>query len=501
MAFRGNPNAGAADPQFLNFLFNRQDAKMKQERQLALDRLQAGAQYEEERRKNEVHKQKMAQDQFKLLSDIKGASKETSDALQAISGRFTSGDLTQPQGASLPTDQSFESIVQQNDPRGVAQVPQNDQALSALNNDASQLARLRGQVTGQDQQSALSDVFGQATIAGRTEERDRNIKRDTEIETEERQIRQIVAKSIAGVRGDLAQGNVLLSHESNLRDKIRIGKIQGLDTSIEEERLKFAKALRQGITKKGQISVTSPPSPVLVRQVQQSFSSSDLAARRLRSIQKDWQDGTINLGVKGSFQFGVEFAQEWLSDLASSAEIVGPGADQLASLVEKAQTQSGPISFDSNGEQLTLDLDSMILAWQFVRSNKDTARITLLEFTTALKQLGLTGITKTEAGVLSAMRKVTEMTVRKRMEDRAFLQADFSEPLDKILDFEISDDDKELINGWNKNKRKARSRNRPDAIETPDTTNFDNLPESPTDEQLRNAMRNAAKARLKAGGN
>ena len=52
MAFRGNPNAGAADPQFLNFLFNRQDAKMKQERQLALDRLAAGQQYEEERRKN-----------------------------------------------------------------------------------------------------------------------------------------------------------------------------------------------------------------------------------------------------------------------------------------------------------------------------------------------------------------------------------------------------------------------------------------------------------------
>ena len=523
MAFRGNPNAGAADPQFLNFLFSRQNQKAKEERQLALDRLKAGQDYEEEKRKRsefEMNKAiKLAEFEAKHGVALSALQESRQTAESNIAGAFganrAANQATEAQGGfNLPTGvegpQLTADIASNADETGPIGTAFQNQQMAPVIGQAERISRAQQFALGQGAQSP-DELFAQAENIGQTEERiakrDRNIERDADIEKEERQIRQIVSKSIATINGDVKKGDVLLSHEASLRDNIRLGKIQGLDTSIDEERLQFAKALRVGITKKGQINITNPPSPTLVRQVQLGYGTADEAVHRLTEIQKQWQDRIINFGVKGSLQFGLEFTQEWLGDLASAAIFEGAGAEKMSALVEQAQTQSGPLTIeDSNGEILTLDLDSMMLAWQYVRSNKDTARITLLEFTTALKQLGLTGIFKTEAGVLSALRKVTGMTLRSRQRDRTFLEADFSKgSLTDVLDFKLNDDDKALIDGWNRDNRSdapdARSGAEGGTVGGPDATNFDNLPESPTDEQLRNAMRNAAKARLKAGGN
>ena len=379
MAFRGNPNAGAADPQFLNFLFSRQNQKAKEERQLALDRLKAGQQLEEEKRKRAVHEMDMAQKQFKLLSDIKGASAGTSADLQAISGRLTSGDLQQPQGATLPTDQSFASIMQQNDPAGVAEAPQNDQALSALNNDASQLAGLRRQVTGQDQQSALSDVFGQATTAGRTEQRERDLDLNKVISTEDRQVERTIegerrAKAQAIFDDDKAEIRRVAADAriTQRQADADVNSVKSLVNAIDDATEKVANATTPGGRAKAQRLLEGLEARK--RQRDSAMTPESLAARNENNLRKKEEHRATTT------------MRQMVRDTISRPELLGPTAAlssivaNLGGLATELTGQSMDFAFKAR-ESGNFDTDEMRVINSIFVMGKDPDTQTDIELT------------------------------------------------------------------------------------------------------------------------
>jgi len=138
MPFQGNPKAGAPDPAFLNFLFNRQDARAKAERQSGLDRAKAIAEIADQKRKSEIHSLDVAAKEAALLKANREANANLADEFSAagqnasrevdaldqqeIAQSFEPGPaLAAPNAPGAPPNQAIEQanfaqILSANDP-------------------------------------------------------------------------------------------------------------------------------------------------------------------------------------------------------------------------------------------------------------------------------------------------------------------------------------------------------------------------------------------------
>ena len=194
MAFRGNPNAGAADPQFLNFLFSRQNQKAKEERQLALDRLKAGQDYEDEKRKRsefEMNKAiKLAEFEAKHGVALSALQESRQTAESNIAGAFganrAANQATEAQGGfNLPTGvegpELTADIASNADETGPIGTAFQNQQMAPVIGQAERISRAQQLALGQGAQSP-DELFAQAENIGQTEERIRKRMFDQEVQ-------------------------------------------------------------------------------------------------------------------------------------------------------------------------------------------------------------------------------------------------------------------------------------------------------------------------------
>jgi hypothetical protein len=173
MPFQGNSNAGAPDPAFLNFLFNRQDARAKAERQAGLDKAKAREAEMDNTRKAQLHLMALRQGE----QAIEKADAERSSRLadQATAGAQEGERNVQAQH-QVELDQSLEEgplgqanfaqILAQNgqsDPSllGIQQGPADairQDALEPFNRANAGVAEQRGVTEEQN----ISDIFSRA---------------------------------------------------------------------------------------------------------------------------------------------------------------------------------------------------------------------------------------------------------------------------------------------------------------------------------------------------
>jgi hypothetical protein len=473
MPFKGNPNAGAPDPAFLQFLFNRQDARAKAERQSQVDRQKTIASIADQRRKTEVHDLDIATKRAALLKSLNERGEGIASGVESLKGRLQPEDLSAPApSVQTPLDagQDFGSIMAQNDPAGVAAVPQNAQARDALSSEVSQLAQLRGQATGQGFDSAATSILGQGVLAQRGGEQEQGRELDKKLGQEGRDLDKTIAKerrqlatTIASERrasktrisdarstekarreGTAQFAADLRVSNRGLRGDISKGKRNGLDTAAMEEELAFNEAtlakLRSGssITVKNQIG-----EPTMLKLISK-ISSADAVINIAEDISSDMASGDIKLGSKGFVenfkQRAVGVASNWLTDDNTPEDVKSLIRDAMSS--GKKTFKVSPYG-DTSGKQLTLGLDQLVLAWGMIKSGRDSARFTLLELTKVLESLNFTKAFGTESEARTALAKVLDRAQRDKRTAMATMDFFGADP-NQIAIGELTDEDMAL---------------------------------------------------------
>lgn len=195
----GNPRAGAPDTALLNFLFQQRQA----ERRDQLDQLKFISSAKAEKRADEKAKLGDIKAKLEIADLVSKAAVGISEAQNLAKSEFTDVDLANPPpvvghpGSVFPGS-SFRSIVQRNDPPGVARAGQADQLVQ---DRVRQAASVRSALSGGTPQQSVDSVLGAASSFELEEKRQSQIALDKTIDQEDRaNLKSIKASGVASGR-------------------------------------------------------------------------------------------------------------------------------------------------------------------------------------------------------------------------------------------------------------------------------------------------------------
>lgn len=415
MAFQGVDNSNMM--QLAMMLMDRR--RQARQDQLAEQQAQIKALQGFEKHKLDMENARLdqAEKRAALAEKLRGPiAQGVTEAREGLDRFFTPSDFA---GLGREDAGQFAQILAENDPKRFDPI-QGAAAEDVYNDRMDLAARTRLALGGES--NPYASVIGAANAYRGAEEREREIQFDTERRT--RSERAI---------GDAEAMGFLNKEIRRLRGEIKAAQRSGVDTRELEDELRAYEDFRTQKANAGSLRTVNPPSPNLIDKWQTAMSADSNAIAVIDRLVDGLDSGKISAGVVGTIRYYAEGIQNVFEDLAGTAIFEGPNADQFQDLVDQARSGVSGIAFsDSNGEQMTLSLDAMTLAWQFARANRDSARITMLEFEKALKALAPTGAFKSEKQFRSALAKVAEVTLRRARKREAVINATLKDQPDLL---------------------------------------------------------------------
>ena len=460
MPFRPVQNAGAPDPRLAQLLFNARRQPMQDERQAQIDQQNAMIAQQKAQREAQEHRLKIANQEADLLAKFRTADKDFSAAADtaAASTQARQGaanvsarrDLANSPGAeasALPGGQGFEEIVLQNDP-GFGASPEELNRIrqiefGPLNARINRASEIEGAATGQDPSALAALRRSEVGLLSDTTKRLENKKAAAELQktmakerrseatairkemraeqrsnrTALRDIGMIAQKEVEKAFGEVQAANALGETISDLRKQISAAKEEGTaEGAAKAEELEGilldTQQVKANVLSSGQINVQPSIPPNLLDERVSKLHRADRGLARIGGIARDMDSGAIKPGTRGWLE---NYRQRFIGN---AADILGDSnVDQDVKDLISETIKDGKTTFtieDRSGKQLTLGLDQLAIAYDFVNSQRDSARFTLLELETTLAELNMTKLFGTESEIRGNMGKVARELMRNR---------------------------------------------------------------------------------------
>lgn len=399
--------------------------------QMALQKLQLALQMRQQKQRDEAFREKSRLDKIAAINKAKSDafdlekkkfdfekekfefSGQVDEAGEGIaSARSLADKLPTPSSMNIqgsPEDtNAFRNIMQGLDPVGVTRGIGAEQAFFDRVNTA---AKARSVVSRTSRQEAINSALGSADVFMSEKENEELQKSEDAIQA----IRDKTTGKLESIRG-------LISTSRDTKVKARKARARGdanLASDLEWEARIVDGLLeqeRRGVLGAEQPSIPLNPGDVkkLVDQYQDSGKHIQLALNYAQLI----DSGAIRVGVGGKLTTASLYARGILESLTSIQPDGFEVGSEIVDAINNADPNSGKIDV---GEQLSVGLVELALAYAFVRGERNSARFTILELERTLKEFRTTGVFNSPARAKAAARKVFMANARNEAFAKHFL--------------------------------------------------------------------------------